>query len=82
MRAILVDAIRCLVGEVSPLSERVQLAGQARRWVRSHDERWPFSFENVCTALDLQVSRLRRLLLGDPETLAAVGRGLIERLAP
>ena len=82
MRAVLVDAIRCLVGEVSPPTERVQLGGQARLWVRSRDEHWPFSFENVCAALDLETSRLRTLLLASPVLLRTLCASLVARLAP
>ncbi len=82
MRAVLVDAIRCLAGEVSPLTERVRLASQARTWVRSQDEEWPFSFENVCAALDLQTARLRTLLLSPPAVLRRVSGFLVARLAP
>lgn len=82
MRAILVDAVRCLAGEVSPATERQQLALQARLWVRSRDERWPFSFENVCAALDLQASRLRKLLLASPALLRTLCASLVARLAP
>ena len=82
MRAILVDAIRCLAGEVSPLAERAQLAAQARLWVRNRDERWPFSFENVCAALDLQTSLLRTLLLASPGLLRRLCSSLVARLAP
>jgi len=81
MRAILVDAIRCLAGEVTPQAERARLAGQARRWVASRDERWLFSFENVCAALDLRADRLRRLLLTAPPP-KALCRLLAARLSP
>ena len=82
MRAVLVDAIRCLVGEVSPVTERLRLCTQARAWVSSHDEQWPFSFENVCAALDLQTARFRKLLLSPPAALRRVSRLLVARLAP
>jgi len=82
MRAILVDAIRCLAGEVTPAHDRMRLRSQARRWIASRDERWPFSFENVCAALDLQTARLRTLLLDSPAVLRSICRTLVERLAP
>ena len=81
MRAVLVDAIRCVLGEVSPLTERDYLAAEARRWIRSRDEYWPFSFENICAGLDLQAERLRRLLLGPREVLKTAYAPLVERLA-
>ena len=82
MRAVLVDASRCLVGEVSPSVDRKRLAGQARVWVGSRDERWLFSFENICASLDLEPGRLRALLLGPPEGLSAVCARLVARLGP
>jgi hypothetical protein len=36
---------------------------QARRYMLSKDRAWPFSFENLCDALDLDAGRLRRALL-------------------
>ena len=36
---------------------------QARVYVLSKDRVWPFSFENLCDALDLDASTLRRALL-------------------
>ena len=53
MLAILTDAVGCI--------ERYRTARGARcwteyhaalQWVRSHDQRWPFSFENICQTLD------------------------------
>ena len=36
---------------------------QARTYVLNKDRVWPFSFENLCDALDLDASTLRRALL-------------------
>jgi len=56
MRAVLEDAIRCLVGELGPRHQRGALAAGAR---------WPFSFENVCDGLGLDAANLRCRLLRD-----------------
>jgi len=67
MRAVLEDAIRCLAGEIGPSRERWQLAADARDWISASDARWPFSFENICDAIDLDPSSLRvRLLRSAP----------------
>ena len=65
MRAVLEDAIRCLVGEVGPPHQRGALAAEAREWIETADPRWPFSFENLCDGLGLEAGNLRRRLLRD-----------------
>jgi hypothetical protein len=35
---------------------------QARVYASSTDRSWPYSFENICEALDVEPRRLRRLL--------------------
>src|SRR5437762_3233684 len=65
MRAVLEDAIRCLVGEVGPPHQRGALAAEAREWIETADPRWPFSFENLCDGLGLDAANLRRRLLRD-----------------
>src|SRR5258708_36619286 len=66
MRAVLEDAIRCLIGEVGPRHQRGALAAEARQWIETADPRWPFSFENVSDGLGLTPANLRRPLLRDP----------------
>ena len=65
MRAVLEDAIRCLIGEVGPRHQRGTLAAEAREWIETADPRWPFSFENLCDGLGLEATNLRRRLLRD-----------------
>ena len=60
--AVLIDAVRCLLG-VTGLRER-RSRQTAMRWVLSHDTRSPFSFHNVCESLGFEPARVRRLLLG------------------
>ena len=67
MLAILEDAIRCIA--LRPINKREHVAVQARhaaRWVRSDDWTYVFSFNNVCTALEIDPERLRRKLLDEP----------------
>ena len=63
MRAMLQDAVLCLVGEAAPANERTRLAADARYWVTSRSRAWPFAFENVCDALGIDVDYARSHLL-------------------
>jgi len=60
--AVLIDAIRRLVGGAR-MRERPARQPELR-WILSRDAKAPFSFNNVCEALGLDSSRLRRSLLG------------------
>jgi len=73
MRAVLEDAIRCLAGEIGPSRERGQLAADAHDWIAASDGRSPFSFENICDALDLDSSSLRARLLRDAPSIPCAG---------
>src|SRR5437867_2615014 len=85
MRAVLEDAIRCLVGEVGPRQQRGVLAAEAREWIEAADTRWPFSFENVCDGLGFEAANLRARLLRDAPAQALLdarqpgGRGVRRR---
>lgn len=60
MQAILEDAIdtyRLHAVHKAPRQRRLFL--DAQRWIMAHDENWPFSFENICSALGLDASFLR-----------------------
>ena len=68
MRAVLVDAIQCLVGgrrggKVDPCEWR-----RTRRWVLDQDGNWLFSFRSICRELDLDPVHLRRRLLASTVT--------------
>ncbi|HYV56245.1 MAG TPA: hypothetical protein VE911_01815 [Candidatus Nitrosopolaris sp.] len=65
MLAVLEDAVRCLAGELGPSGERPTLAAEARAWFMTSDPRWPFSFVNICDALELDADRVRRQLFRD-----------------
>jgi hypothetical protein len=61
MVAILEDAIECFQKHFWARDTRSRnLRTEAENWFLSDDESWPFSFVNVCHALDLQPEFLRR----------------------
>ena len=72
--AVLIDAIRCLVGAAGMRGRRARQS--ALRWILSCDAKAPFSFNNVCEELGLDPSRLRRSLLKP-----AVGADGVPRIA-
>jgi hypothetical protein len=55
MAAVLSDAINVVRKRPRSRSGR-----EARAWLASHDTDWPFSFECICDALDLNAGRIRR----------------------
>jgi hypothetical protein len=59
--AVLIDAIRCLIGAAGTRERRSRQT--ALRWILSRDTKSPFSFNNVCECLGFEPSRIRRLLL-------------------
>jgi hypothetical protein len=70
MRAVLLDAVECLTGG-SRSRARAQHALEARTWVERRDAEWPFSFDNICAALDLDTERVRTRLLSMPVDVVA-----------
>jgi DNA-binding NarL/FixJ family response regulator len=75
MRAVLVDAIQCLTGNVGgPSRRRARLSQQAREWIAEEDATWPFSFQNICHGLDLEPDRVRARVLGMAEEAGVGGR--------
>lgn len=72
--AVLIDAIRCLLGVASRRDSRSRR--NAVRWILSRDTRSPFSFHNVCDSLSFEPSRIRRFLLAP-----ALGVEMDDRLA-
>lgn len=66
MLAVLEEAILCIQGGGRCIrSGGSREADRARRWVRSPDRSWLFSFENVCAALEIDPDCLRASLLTD-----------------
>jgi hypothetical protein len=64
MVAILEDAVVCFQKHLWATDGRSrQLGAEAERWFLSDDSSWPFSFVNICEALDIHPLFLRRGLL-------------------
>ena len=69
MFAILVDAISCF--DKLPAAEGMARKRQwleARNWLCSNRQDWPFAFRNVCEVLGFDPNYLRRGLLGRGQT--------------
>ncbi|MEO8601113.1 MAG: hypothetical protein ABI629_00915 [bacterium] len=63
--AMLQDAVDCFQKYRGATDENGRaLYEDAREWLASEDRRWPFSFENICGVLKLDVDYLRRGLFG------------------
>jgi len=62
--AMLQDAIECFQ-KYHFASDEIgrELFEDAREWITSTDQKWPFSFENVCAILKLDAAYLRGGLL-------------------
>jgi hypothetical protein len=64
MLAVLEDALDWATKPVRTVRQQ-RLRREARAWIASADEVWPFSFRNVCSALGLPAGRIVRRILGD-----------------
>lgn len=63
MRAVLNDALVCYQKRFLSHSRRAhRLAREAEAWLFCDDDRWPFSFVNICDALGIEPAALRRQL--------------------
>ncbi len=54
----MVAVLEVALEDASDLTDRTD----AVAWVTSTDRAWPFSFENICEALDVDPHRVRRQL--------------------
>ena len=60
MFAVLTDAIECFQKYLgASASRRRRLFTEAETWISSRDSSWPYSFENVCEALNIDPNYLR-----------------------
>ena len=61
MIAVLNDALECLEKHrFATEQQRCRFFRQARQWFVAVDTEWPYSFERICGALDLDANRLRQ----------------------
>jgi hypothetical protein len=61
MYAVLEDAFNCFIKQFVEQGPTVQrLAQEAEEWFFADDERWPFSFINVCGVLGLDPAYVRK----------------------
>ena len=64
MLAILQDAVSCFQAGLVTRSKRKQaLCREAEEWIFDNEREWPFSFENLCEALDLDARYILKGLL-------------------
>jgi hypothetical protein len=59
MAAVLEDAVNILRKR-----PRSRAGREAREWLASRDTSWPFAFERICDALDLDADSVRRQVGG------------------
>ena len=62
MIAVLEDALDCLTG-----SHGRRLSDEAKQWFLADETHWPYSFECICGALDLDADAVRQRLRVAPE---------------
>jgi hypothetical protein len=63
MMAVLEDAIRVLLDHRVRFDGRVPtLVLECQEWIAGDDRDWPYSFVNICEALNLDVDRTRKLV--------------------
>ena len=71
MVAVLEDAINVLRKR-----PRSRAGREAREWVGSTDASWPFAFERICDALDLDAESVRRQVTSNGRTVRMPARVL------
>ena len=64
MAAVLEDAIN-----IVRKRPRSRAGREAREWLSSNDASWPFAFERICEALDLDADSVRRQIAGSRPVL-------------
>lgn len=72
MLAVMEDAISTFQKSVYGANRRQRrLLKETEDWISSTDTAWPFSFENICAALDIEAEYLRKGLTRWKGTLLA-----------
>ena len=63
MMAVLDDAVRCVEKFRCPSQDRNRrLFDEAKQWMVAAEPGWPYSFESICAALDLDANAVRQRL--------------------
>jgi hypothetical protein len=64
MAAVLLDALACVEKyRFATTAHEQRLFREAKQWLLAHDEvTWPYSFESICGALDLDAHAVRERL--------------------
>ena len=63
MMAVLADAVWCLEKFRVPTNARGRrIFHRAKQWLLASEPHWPYSFECICAALDLNASAVRHRL--------------------
>jgi hypothetical protein len=76
MLAVLEEAVATFQRHVDAKSRHGQrVFSEAEEWIRSTDSSWPFAFENICHALDIEPEFLRRGLERWKETQRKAASG-------
>ncbi len=61
MLAVMEDAIATFQKSLPEANRRQRrLLRETEEWIQSNDTSWPFSFENICAALDIEVDYMRQ----------------------
>jgi len=69
MAAVLRDAIHVYTIGIRGTHGRARrMAADAADWMLNQDERWPFSFANICLVLGLDIGVVRAKVLGPADT--------------
>ena len=77
MLAVLEDAISTLLKHGGSGRARARrLVREAEQWIHARNQDWPFSFENICSVLNLDAAALRKglsnITSGAPARLVAL----------
>ena len=61
MWAVLEDGMECYLRYATPPSPRLQeMFREAKEWIDSDEEEWPFSFISICQAFQIEPDYLRK----------------------
>lgn len=82
MIAVLRDAFECMENNrFATDSSRRRLFREAEAWFFADETGWPYSFECICSALDLDADAIRQRAVLESEPRQGVGRGRSPRLS-